>query len=161
MKMKISKRLRNLSIIYLLVFLVSSCQNDDGATTNNEVTEASGTYELIELNVSPAQDINADGTASTNLLNELSCITGTIVLRSDGSYGLNLVGVEVTAITGGQFFIDCAPSINSSSNWNINAGQITLFADFTTTPYQLNGNTLTRAIGENLPGIQSVVYEKQ
>lgn len=149
-------------VIYLFAtFILYSCANDDAPANDSEVSKAAGTYQLIELNVDPAQDINDDGTESTNLLDELSCISGTLVLRSDGSYSLNLTGIEVTSITNGEFFIACATPRNSSSNWNIQGGQVTLFADVTTTPYVLANDNLTRTLGENLPGIHSVVYEKQ
>ena len=147
--------------LFLLVFSIFSCSSDDGPAEESEISKASGTYELIELNVNPPQDINADGTASTNLLDELDCISGTLSLRSNGTYGFNLTGIEVTSITNGQFFIDCAAERNSDSNWNIQNGLVTLFADVTTTPYMLVDDRLTRTIGESLPGIQSVVYLKQ
>lgn len=152
----------NSAFFFLFIFLIISCSSDDNdPSAESAISNASGTYELIELNVSPAQDINDDGVASTNLLDELSCISGTLSLRSNGTYGLNLTGVQVTSITNGLFFIECASERNSDSNWNIQNGLITLFADFTTTPYSLVDDTLTRTVGENLPGIQSVVYQKQ
>lgn len=156
--MKITIRLFR-EILLLLVFVVISCSNDDTAET--EMSKASGTYVLTELNVNPAQDIDDDGTASTNLLNELACISGTLSLGSNGTYALNLTGVEVTSITNGRFFISCGPARNSVSNWNIQNGSVTLFADVTTTPYTLVGDELTRTLDEDLPGIRSVVYLKQ
>ncbi len=146
--------------LIMIVILALCCKKDD-EPTESEVSKAAGTYQLTELNVSPPQDINEDGIASTNLLNELPCISGRLSLEADGSYTFDLTGIQVTTITGGQFFIDCAPPRNSSSNWSITGSQITLFADVTTTPYVFVDNTLTRTVGENLPGIQGVVYVKQ
>lgn len=159
--MKIKVFFKATLVFFLLTFAIISCSNDDGPTKESEISKASGTYELIELNVSPPQDIDGDGTVSTNLLDELSCISGTLSLRSNGTYGFNLTGIEVTSITNGQFFIDCGTSRNSDSNWNIQEGMVTLFADVTTTPYMLVDDRLTRTVGESLPGIQSVVYLKQ
>ena len=161
MKLIIKVPFKTSIFIFLLNFAMISCSNDDGPAEESEISKASGTYALIELNVNPPQDINDDGTASTNLLDELSCISGTLSLRSNGTYGFNLTGVEVTSITNGEFFIDCATARNSDSNWNIQNGLVTLFADVTTTPYMLVDDRLTRTVGEDLPGIQSVVYLKQ
>ena len=151
------------SPVVILCFILTtfSCSKDDGPAPESEISKASGTYELIELNVNPPQDINDDGTASNNLMDELSCISGTLALRSNGTYGFNLTGIEVTSITNGQFFIECGTARNSDSNWNIQNGLVTLFADVTTTPYMLVEDRLTRTVGEDLPGIQSVVYLKQ
>ncbi len=159
MKIEIRFALRFFFLL-ALIFLNACSDNtaDDGPT---EIEAASGNFVLTELNVNPPQDVNEDGTASTNLLNEMPCISGNLVLRDDGAYVLNLTAIEVTNITGGLFFITCSQPITSNSNWNINAGEITLFGNFTTTPYVLNGSTLTRTIGEDLPNIQSVVYQKQ
>lgn len=161
MKTKIPSFLKVTATLLCYAFALISCSSDDGPPSESELSLASGTYVLTELNVNPAQDIDGDGTASTNLLNELSCIAGAINLRSNGTYSLNLTGIEVTSITNGQFFIDCGEARNSDSNWNIQNGLITLFADVTTTPYALVGDELTRTLGEDLPGIQSVVYVKQ
>ncbi len=161
MKMTINVFNKAYALFVFLTFIMISCSDDDGPAEESEISKASGTYVLTELNVNPAQDIDGDGTASTNLLNELPCISGTLSLRSNGTYGFNLTGIEVTAITNGQFFIDCAPARNSDSNWNIQNGLVTLFADVTTTPYSLVGDELSRTLGEDLPGIQSVVYVKQ
>ncbi|MFS4448265.1 hypothetical protein ACKWCA_16455 [Maribacter sp. 2307UL18-2] len=161
MKMKIRLFPKTAVLLVFGTLALLSCSDDDGPVTENEIAMASGTYILTELNVNPAQDIDGDGTASTNLLDELSCISGALNLRSNGTYSLNLTGIEVTSITGGQFFIDCGEARNSDSNWNIQNGLVTLFADVTTTPYSLVGEELTRTLGEDLPGIQSVVYVKQ
>lgn len=159
--MKIKLFFKTPAFFFIFICLIISCSDDDSPAAESEVSKASGTYELIELNVNPPQDINEDGTASTNLLEELSCISGTLNLRSNGTYAFNLTGVQVTSITNGLFFIECGSARNSDSNWNIQNGLITLFADVTTTPYNLVDDTLTRTIAEDLPGIQSVVYQKQ
>lgn len=159
--MKIKKMFKTPVFLFLLMIFIISCSSDDSASTDSEFTTASGTYVLTELNVNPAQDINEDGTASTNLLDELPCISGTLSLRSNGTYGFNLTGITVTSITNGEFFIVCATARNSDSNWNIQNGLVTLFGDVTTTPYMLVDDVLSRTIGEDLPGIQGVVYVKQ
>lgn len=143
----------------ILCFLSWGC-SDEGPQTE-ELSRASGIYMLTELNVAPPQDIDGDGVASVNLLDELNCISGTLYLRADGTYALSLVGIEIVSVPNDRFFFACAPIRNSDSTWNIQNGSITLFADVTTTPYLLNDNELARIVGENLPGIQSVVYVKQ
>ncbi len=159
--------MKNETKLTLLIFILTSfiflsaCSDDSENNGPSDIEAASGIYILTELNVNPAQDVNEDGIASTNLLNEMPCISGNLVLKDDGTYVLTLTGVEVTSITGDLFFISCSPRTVSNSNWTINAGQITLFGNVTTTPYVLADNMLTRATGEDLPNLQNVVYQKQ
>ncbi|GAB5472304.1 MAG: hypothetical protein Mars2KO_04030 [Maribacter sp.] len=159
--MKIKLFQKTVALLVSSTVALFSCSDTNGSTSEREVSRASGTYILTELNVAPPQDIDGDGVISVNLISELNCISGILFLRPDGTYELNLTGVEVTSITNGRFFFSCGTPRNSDSTWNIQNGSVTLFADVTTTPYKLADNQLTRIVGEDLPGIQSVVYVKQ
>lgn len=137
-----------------------SCSSDDGPTPPDENEEVIGTYTLSAVNVNPAHDANDDGTASTNLLDEVACITGTLSINADTSWNLNVVRINVTTITGGLFFIDCADADTSTGTWTFSNNQLSLNGSFEPTLYLLNGDTLTRQIGEDLPGFQSVAFTK-
>jgi len=149
-------------IFFLIVFtiLLVSCSDDDGSSETNENALVIGTYSLSAVNVNPAQDINEDGSTSTNLLEEMPCISGTLTINSDNSWNLNIVRVDVTTITGGLFFIDCGEADSSSGNWTFSNNQLSLSGSFEPTVYILNGDTLTQQIGEDLPGFQSIAFTK-
>lgn len=144
-----------------LISLVFSCSSDDGTPQANQNAQIIGTYVLSEVNVSPPQDLNEDGIASTNLLDEMTCITGTINVNADTTWNINVIRLNVTTITGGLFFIGCGDADTSSGNWTFSNNQLTLNGGFEPTIYTLNGNTIVRQIDEDLPGFQSVVFTKQ
>ncbi len=153
-------KLHHISAI-LLTLLIIACSSDDNADTTSTPDEAIGSYTLSAVNVTPAQDVNEDGSSSTNLLDEMSCLNGTLTLNADTSWSLNLVRLNVTSITGGQFFIECSDSDSSSGTWTNSNGQINLNGSFEPTVYLLSDDTLTRQLGDELPGFQSIVFVKQ
>jgi hypothetical protein len=124
-----------------------------------------GTWDLTELTISPAQDINGDGSTTTNIVAELACINGRISLSDNNTWSFTGNDVVITTITGGLFNFQCSIGNRSEGgNWDIDGnvlrladgtGSITIFT-FNTTE-----NTLTNIIGETLPGLQAEVYTKQ
>ncbi|MEM7381839.1 MAG: hypothetical protein AAF361_11665 [Bacteroidota bacterium] len=158
--MRLFKRFSMLGLMSMAFFSCSS--DDDTSEPGGNLSELVGNWELIELNVSPAQDVNEDGTASTNLTEELDCISGTLSFNSDNTWDLDLDGINVVSITGGLFDISCAAFRTSTSGtWQSSGSQVTLFSGGTTILYTLSGERLTNTIGEDLPNIQSEVYQKQ
>jgi len=148
--------------IYLLlsVSLIIGCSKDDGPTTTDDSAKVVGDYTLSAVNVNPAQDLNEDGTASTNLIDEMTCVTGALRINADKSWNLNIIRINVTGITGGLFFIDCGDADTSSGTWTFSNNQLSLNGSFDATVYVLSGETLTRQIGEDLPSFQSVAFTK-
>jgi hypothetical protein len=142
--------------------LIISCSSDDTPAGSNDKDAIIGTWNLVELNISPDQDIDNDGTANSNILSELNCVSGTLTFREDNTWSLAFNGVNITAITGGLFDISCA-NFTSTGNgtWQLQNNQLTLFQGFTTIFYTLNDNKLTNIIGEDLPDFSSEVYQKQ
>ena len=153
---------RKFSLSLIALVLLISCSSDDGDGGNDMKDAIVGTWNMVELNVSPDQDIDGDGTANSNILEELNCVSGTLTFRNDNTWSLALEGVNITSITGGLFDIRCS-NFTSTSNgtWQIQNNQLTLFQGFTSIFYTLNDNRLTNIIGEDLPGFSSEVYEKQ
>ena len=147
-----------LLIVFTILFI--SCSDDDGQSETNDNALVVGTYSLSAVNVNPAQDINEDGSTSTNLLDEMTCITGTLTINSDTSWSINTVRINVTSITGGLFFIDCGDTDSSGGTWTFSNNQLNLNGSFEPTVYTLNGDTLTQQIGDDLPGFQSFVFTK-
>jgi hypothetical protein len=66
----------------------NSCSEDDEFSIPNDNSGIAGTYRLSAFNT-PATDLNADGTASTNLLNETDCYNNNLVkLNKNHTYAL-------------------------------------------------------------------------
>ncbi len=149
-----------LSIITLTLLL--SCSSDDTPEDSNNTDAIIGTWNLIELNISPDQDLDNDGTANSNLLTELACVSGTLTFREDNTWSIAFNGVNITSITGDLFDIRCSNFTSTGSGtWELQNNQLTLFQGFTTIFYTLNDNRLTNIIGQDLPDFRSEVYEKQ
>ncbi len=153
---------------FLLLFLsltVLSCSDDDGGSEPNPNFDlVVGTWNLSELIISPQQDINGDGSFTTNIVEELPCVSAQIILRDDNTWSYSGVDVIITTITGGLFKFFCADETRTAGgNWDIE-GNIVRLADETGTITQFtfdsSDNTLTNVIGEVLPGLQAEVYAK-
>ncbi len=153
---------------FLLLFLsltVLSCSDDDGGSEPNPNFDlVVGTWNLSELTISPQQDINGDGSFTTNIVEELPCVSAQIILRDDNTWSYSGVDVIITTITGGLFKFFCADETRTAGgNWDIE-GNIVRLADETGTITQFtfdsSDNTLTNVIGEVLPGLQAEVYAK-
>ncbi len=146
----------------LLLLLYWSCSSDDNGGGEQEPSPAVGTWQLVELNINPPQDIDMDGNPTGNILAELPCAAGTIVIDEDGSWSSTIENLSITTITGGLFIINCSgTSSDSSGSWLLQGNQLTLFRGFSSVLFTLDGDTLTNASNEDLPGFQSEVYQRQ
>lgn len=156
----IKKLLLAVFLLTLLVSCSSSSNEEEKQLTEQQLNAIVGTWNLVEYNVTPAQDVNGDGTPSENLIGELTCLSGSLVLTEEFRFNSSIVEVGIAQITGGAFGIFCGSSISDSGSWLFLNNQI-LLSEGTDGTYQLSGNTLTRTIGDELPGIQQLVYRKQ
>jgi hypothetical protein len=104
--------------------------------------------------------VDNDGTASENLVDELDCLSGTLSFTSEFRWSRTAIQLNVAPITGGAFGISCGQSKNDSGDWLFLNNQI-LLEEGAEGTLQLNGNTLTRTLGDDLPGVKELVYEKQ
>ena len=56
------KTIRYILSICSFILVLNGCSDDDGkVVSNDELEMTAGTYQLVELNINPAQDINNDG----------------------------------------------------------------------------------------------------
>ena len=156
------KKIRIVLPLLALACLMFSCSSDDNGATEPETSEAVGTWQLVELNINPPQDINMDGNTTSNILDELSCATGTITISEDGTWDSTIQNLSITTITGGLFIIDCAGNVTrSSGTWLLQGDQLTLFRGFSNLLFTIQGDTLILTSNEDLPGFQSEVYQRQ
>ncbi len=155
-KIKIVLPLLALSLILL------SCSSDDNGDPEPDMSAAVGTWVLTELNINPPQDIDMDGTPTDNILAELPCATGSIIIDEDGTWSSTIQNLSITTITGGLFIIDCAGNETQSSGaWLLQGNQLTLFRGFSSVLFTLEEDTITNSSNEDLPGFQSEVYQRQ
>ena len=153
----------------LLLFLslaVLSCSDDDGGPAPNPNFDlVLGTWNLTDLAISPAQDINEDGTTTTNILDELTCISARITLSPDNTWSFSGNDVIITTITGGLFKFFCSDQPRTDGgNWDIQGNLLRLVdgtGNITQFTFDSTDNTLTNTIGEGLPGLQAEVYTKE
>lgn len=154
-------------LFFLLALALFACSGDDdgGSTTNPNRDLVIGTWNLSELTISPAQDIDEDGSSTTNVLSELDCISARININSNNTWSFVGNDVVITTITGDLFKFFCSEDFrNEGGNWDIE-GNVLRLADGTGTitffTFSSTENTLTNIIGETLPGLQAEVYTKQ
>jgi len=152
-------------LILLLSLSVLGCSDDDGGSEPNPNFDlVLGTWNLTELTVSPAQDINEDGASTTNILEELTCISARITLREDNTWTYTGNDVIITTITGGLFKFFCSDETrNDGGNWDVQGNLVRLVdatGNLTQFTFNSTDNTLTNIIGENLPGLQAEIYSK-
>lgn len=148
----------------LAIFVLACSKNDDGPSTNPNLALVTGTWSLSSLLISPPQDINEDGTSTNNILDELSCISATLMINEDNTWSFSGNDVIVTTITGGlfKFFCEDLPR-NSSGIWDLQNNTLRLSDGVSLTELSIDTDnlTLTNTIGETLPGLQAEVYTKQ
>lgn len=145
-----------------LTLLILSCSSDDGGGSNElEGEEFIGTWQLMAINVSTAIDANNDGNTSTNLLDEVSCLQETLVIDRTLTFTSNAVNVQlITAITGDLYNVSCTDTESTNGNWGTQNGRLFLVGSITR-EFSFNGEVLTETIGDDLPGIESLVYQRQ
>ncbi len=149
---------------YLVVLvLIVSCSDDDGGGTvlpdNN--LNVIGIWDLTQVNISAAQDVDLDGNSSSNLVDEVSCISGTLLIDADFTWTFEQTEVAITGITGGLFFAQCGGTSTASGTWTSSTSQVTFSGSSTLDNLSIVGETLVNNINEDLPGIRSFVYEKR
>lgn len=149
------------STLFIILMVLFSCSSDDGGTpVVPESFLAIGAWDLTAVNINLAQDVNEDGTSSTNLVDELPCLSGLLTINSNNTWTARITDVSVTPVTGELYIIDCGNTLSFSGNWSNTGNTLSLnssdFQDFT-----LSGDTLTENRGENLPGFLNFVYTKQ
>jgi len=144
------------------LFILQACSSDDNSPSEDNNDAVVGTWSLAELNINPPQDINGDENTTSNILTELPCASGTLIINSDGTWSSTVAYLEITSITGELFDIRCSGTSNTSSGiWQFQNSQLSLFLNTTFILYNLSGNRLTNTTNEDLPGFMSEVYEKQ
>ena len=117
------KKLLSLLAIALLVLSCSGDDDGDGAEVGLE-----GNYQLTTYTFNEAQDINFDGTASTNFFAELPCFTAIATFNANGVFtsATDELVIEITP-TGGT--IDCGDPESLTGTWSLSGDNLSITAD--------------------------------
>lgn len=155
-------RVKKIPLLVCSVLLLFSCSNDDGEQGIDPPNfDVIGLWDLVEVNVNPAQDINMDGTASTNLMDEMDCISGTLLIDGDLVWTYEQTDIAVSLITNDQYVITCLESVTATGTWFSDEVEATFDGNSVLTALQIDGELLVNQLGQDLPGIQSYVYERR
>lgn len=158
--MKIFSRSALFALLLCLNF--SSCSSDDeGGISQPQGLEQAGTWVLTQVNVSAAIDGNNDGNTSANLLNEVDCLRDTLILDTTFEWNsTEVVAALISPITGNLYNVNCSDIRNQNGNWGVSGNNLFLIGSVNRT-FLINGDQLIENIGQNLPGIQTMVYVRQ
>ena len=113
-------------------------------------TSVAGTYLLTAFNSSVPTDLNNDGTASTNQLNETTCFDNMLLtLNANNTFTANSKGIEIV-FNGTVDEISCFADPNYTGTWALNGTILSLTYTDTgveyTDNYTVTGNILTATI---------------
>lgn len=126
-----------------------SCNKDDD-NDNGSSGSIAGTYKLTAFNISVAQDLNGDGTASVNQLSETACFNNSFMtLNSNNTFVYDDKGVEITS-DGMDDVIDCYDDGDVTGSWSVSGNTLTLNYSFGGAPvtdtYTISGSTITLSV---------------
>ncbi|GGW67044.1 lipocalin-like protein [Winogradskyella epiphytica] len=141
-------KIQNLFAIALIMCL-SSCSSDDDSS--DSMTELHGTWSVVSLSIETAFDLNNDGVASRNLVEETPCYNGDYVnFNSDGDVrvvtALTDISVNVNSSTDYNYTYECLPGIDQESTWTRNENVVTITMLGYTLSGTISGNTMTVVI---------------
>lgn len=132
--------------------LLETNSSTGGGSTGGGSTSTSivGAYKLTAFNTSVPTDLNNDGTASTNQLNETSCYNNSLlVLNSNNTFTADSKGVEIdfTANT-----LECFTDPDITGTWVLNGSILSLtYVDGGTTytdNFTVSGSNLSFSVND-------------
>ncbi|CAM3922252.1 lipocalin family protein [Flavobacterium cucumis] len=140
--------------ILLTTLLLLSCENEplDPAIDVSGNSSVVGSYFITAFNTSVPTDLNQDGTASSNQLNETTCFDGNyILLNPDNTFTANSKGIDITT-NGTDETITCFVDPDINGTWSLSGDQLSLtyteageqFTDI----FTVSGSTLTLSIND-------------
>ena len=157
------KNYKFLTLLILPLSLLISCSEDgDDGESGFSSAELVGTWKLVEVNLSAAVDIDGDETSSANLLDELDCLSGTLVLNADTTYQYEQSSFTITSITNDLYFADCSGTNLATGAWGSDGSKVVFQgSSILSRDFRLMGNRIVLSENEDLPGVESYIYEKQ
>ncbi len=142
------RQMKKLLSLLAIALILGACSNDDDGGGDNTATLV-GSWTLTSYLLDQPVDVNLDGTASNDFLEELPCYTSTATFSSDGSFSSSTseIDVEIDIINGTTEVI-CIDPVSLTGTWELNGDQLSITAEGETDTQQvdLNGNTLTFSV---------------
>lgn len=154
---------RLMSVLFIAILFVSCSSDDD----NNDPAETSivGAWTLTEANVEVPMDLNGDGTADRNFMNEVPCFEGTVSFTGTGTFAQTFSTLELEVVNGETVY-GCNGTTATAGTYTLNGNQLTTTTndsnnpETTTTTISLNGNTLKATIEFGNFGDVELVYNR-
>ncbi len=133
------------AISIALFFTSCSSDDDNGGDGEPDMVSLVGTWELTSASGALPVDLDMDGNASANLLEELPCFEDTIVVSDDNTYNQNVteIDVNITPELPPVVTADCTGLIlEVTGEWSLASGQLTF------TPTGMDSRTVMIALTE-------------
>ena len=127
------KNIKLVASIFLILtaFTFTSCETEpiDSAIDLddfNPVTSVSGSYLMTAFNTSIPTDLNNDGIASTNQMNETTCFNNSIlVLNQDSTFVISSKGLDIVT-DGVNQSLSCFMDPNIVGTWTLSGNTLTI-----------------------------------
>ncbi|MHA7055961.1 lipocalin family protein [Aquimarina sp. M1] len=123
----------------------TSCSSDDDNGGDPINVSLVGVWKLTSASGAGPVDLNMDGTASTNLLEELPCFEDNITVNEDNTYDQNVTEISVMFEPGIPPVVtaDCTGNtLTETGAWMLDADQLTF------TPAGMDPKTVTVTLTE-------------
>ena len=117
--------MKRLMSVFILAVLLVSCSSDDDADVYQGIL---GEWKLIQANVENPIDVNGDGVAETDLMEEIPCFTGTSEFLADGTFSQSFAQLEITEVNGEPTY-GCNGFSTNSGIYELNGNQLKLTID--------------------------------
>lgn len=146
------KPIKRIFSLIAISFILNSCSNEpiDPAIDISSSSSVTGTYYMTAFNSSIPTDLNGDGTASTNQMNETNCFNGSfITLNSNYTFIADSKGLDIN-VDGATSTIECFDEGEITGTWTLSGNQLSItyldggteYTDIAT----LSGNTITSIV---------------
>ncbi|MBX2827220.1 MAG: lipocalin family protein [Flavobacteriaceae bacterium] len=133
--------------LLVIALTLGACSNDDDG--GNETSSLVGTWILTSYILDQPVDVNLDGTASNDFLEELPCYMSTATFSENGAFASSTSEIDIEIdIINGTADVVCIDPVALTGTWELNGDQLSITAEgeTDTETVDLNGNTLTFAV---------------
>ena len=128
-------------LIVLLSTFIISCSDDDTQVQTLSSSDIVGSWTLVEINSTPAVDLEGNGNTDPNVMNQTDCFDG-MSLDFDNSGNVSVVTSAI------DFDSSATPSFNCSLQTN--SGSYSIDQNNLTVTAQISGNQETETLNVNV-----------
>ncbi|WP_299768729.1 DUF5004 domain-containing protein [uncultured Dokdonia sp.] len=149
--------------ITLLAFTVSCSSDDDSSNSGGEENLVGG-WDLVAYTLDQPQDINFDGTESTDVLAQVPCFDASITFMSNGNFSSSTDEIDFDIdIVNEEAVITCIDPVLNSGTWELNGNDLTTVSEGETETQTINfsGDTFSFSFPDPLFGETTFVFQRQ